>query len=507
MRKTFSFTAVLCLVFSLLWSRIFYLQLVRGRENRQLAEGNRVKIIRTPAPRGVIFDRNGQVLVRNRPEGREYVYHQALAHVLGYLGEADQEELQSIDSFSQFDYSNFPRQEVKVLIGKIGIEREYDHLLRGKEGGVLVETNALGEVAREIKKQPAQEGESLTLSLDLGLQKKAFQLLKGRKGVVVASQPATGQVLALVSSPSFDPNIFTLGEPEAGKIEEVFNNPDKLIFNRAVAGLYPPGSVFKIVTAVAGLEEEVIDQSTTVEDTGQIEAGGRTFGNWYYSQYGKTEGMVDIVKALKRSNDIFFYKVGAWLGSVKLAQWAKYFGLGQPLGIGLPGEAGGLVPTPQWKKENKLEGWYLGDTFITAIGQGNLQLTPLQVNAMAAVIAAQGNLCQPQLLKDQQASCLDLQLKTETLDLVKEGMKQACQSGGTGWPFFTFSPQVGCKTGTAEFADPQERTHAWFSVFAPWDKPEIVLTVLLEGAGEGSEQAAPVAKELLKYWFADKEEK
>jgi len=161
-----------------------------------------------------------------------------------------------------------------------------------------------------------------------------------------------------------------------------------------------------------------------------------------------------------------------------------------------------LVPSPQWKKEHQLKRWYLGDTYITAIGQGDLQLTPLQVNQMAGVIASNGQLCQPHLVAKKTSDkaggfCQDLKIKPKNLKLVKEGMKQACQKGGTAFPFFDFQPVVGCKTGTAEYGDPQDKTHAWFAVFAPWDKPEIVVTVLLEGAGEGSYQAAPVAKKIL----------
>lgn len=483
--KVLPFFIFLGLVFLGLWIRLFYLQVVKGEENRELAEENRIKVIKIPGLRGVIYDRKGQILVRNRPEGREYIYGEALAHVLGYLGETSSEELE--DYYKAGD-----------IVGKMGVEKGNDKVLRGIDGGVLVETGSQGEVIREIKEQEPKEGKSLTLTLDLGLQKKAFQELKARKGVIIASNPKNGQILALLSSPSFDPNIFIL---QTKDIDKVLNDSSQPMFNRAIAGLYPPGSIFKIVTAIAGLEEKKIDKSTLVEDTGEIKIGDFVYSNWYFTQYGKTEGMVDIVKAIKRSNDIYFYKVGEWLGIGRLVEWAKYFDLGARTGIDIPGEAQGLIPTPEWKKKTKLESWYLGDTYITAIGQGNLQLTPLQVNQMSSVIASSGLLCQPHLLKDKDDLCQKLKIKPKNLALVKEGMKQACEEKGTGWPFFDFSPSVGCKTGTAEYGDPQDRTHAWFTVFAPWQEPEIVVTVLLEGAGEGSYQAAPVAKELLEYWF------
>jgi penicillin-binding protein 2 len=489
--KVFPFIVSLSIFFLLLWSRLFQLQLIQGAENRQLSQENRIKLTKIPANRGVIYDRQGEILVRNRPEGREYIYGQVLAHVLGYIGESSELELE--------DY------QLGDLVGKMGIEKYYDRLLRGQDGGVIVETDAQGEIVRELKEIESQPGKSLDLSLDLGLQKKIYQLLEeeGVAGAIIASQPATGEILALVSYPSFDPNIFTLKDKE-NKLNQVLNNASQPMFNRAIAGLYPPGSTFKIVTALAGLEEGKIDAETLVEDTGEIkiERYGQkyTYANWYYTQYGRKEGMVDIIKAIQRSNDIYFYKAGEWLGISSLADWAKYLGAGAVLGIDLPGEASGLVPTPEWKKFNKTESWYLGDTYITAIGQGNLLLTPLQVHQLSSVVAAEGQFCQPHLIKEGNF-CQKLEIKKENLALVKEGMKRACEEKGTAPILADFKPQVACKTGSAEFGDPQDRTHAWFTVFAPVDNPEIVMTVLLEKAGEGSKVAAPLAKEILEYWF------
>jgi len=492
--EAFPFIIFLFISFLILWLRLFQLQTIQGAENRQLSQENRIKIVKIPADRGVIYDRQGEILVRNTPEGREYIYSEALAHVLGYLGEISEEEL---------DGSVYQPGD---SVGKIGLEKYYDQALRGKDGGVIVETDAQGGMVRELKKIEAQTGESLDLTLDLGLQEKVYQLLKEKNmiGAIIVSQASTGQILALVSYPSFDPNIFTKSQED--KINKVLNDSNQPMFNRAVAGLYPPGSVFKIVTAVAGLEEGKIDKSTLVEDEGviEIERYGRkySYSNWYYTQYGAKEGKLDIVKAIKRSNDIYFYKVGEWLGIGQLADWAKYLGLGSVLGIDLPGEAEGLIPTPEWKKLNKTESWYLGDTYITAIGQGNLLLTPLQVHQLASIIASGGQFCQPHfLLADNGNFCRDLGIKKENLDLIREGMKQACEENGTAPVFAGFEPQAACKTGTAEFGDPQDRTHAWFTVFAPVEEPEVVVTVLLEKAGEGSQVAAPIAKEILKYWF------
>lgn len=511
------FIILLFSFFIILWSRLFYLEILQGKQNNLLAQENRIRIIKVPGTRGVIFDRESKILVRNRQDGREYLYPETLAHVLGYLGETDEKDLE--DSF----------YEVFDIIGKSGIEKQYDKILRGRDGRILVETDSLGKIIREIKKEEPQAGKDLALTLDLDLQLKAFSLLKGRKGAIIASNPKTGEILSLVSLPSFDPNLFTLtkqinpvfersaaneeSERQTGfssarnkEINQVLQDPNQPLFNRAITGLYPPGSTFKIVTALSALEEEKITKDTQIEDTGEIKVGPYTYSNWYFLQYGGKDGQVNVVKAIKRSNDIFFYQVGERLGINKLALWSERFGLGKILGIDLPGEAAGLIPTPQWKKEVKTENWYLGDTYITAIGQGNLLLTPLAVNQVTSIIAAQGKSCTPHLLKDRKVNCEALKIKPENLQLVKEGMKEACTKGGTASVFFDFKPQVACKTGTAEYGltgqlKSKAQTHAWFTVFAPADEPEIGVTVLLEGAGEGSKEAAPIARDLLKYWF------
>jgi len=479
--------------FAVLLFRLFWLQIIKGDYYRLLSDENRIKIQELAAPRGVLYDREGNVLVRNRPEGREYVYGLELAHVTGYIGEASAEEIKT------------GKWKLGDILGKFGLEKYYDLKLRGESGGVLVETDVDGKVIREISRQEPKPGEDLKTNIDSEIQKKAIELLASKKGAIVATTPK-GEVLILASSPSFDPNVFTLktAKDQSQKIESIFSNPDQPFFNRAITGLYPPGSTFKIVTSTAGLEEAKIDANTLIEDTGQIKVGIWTFGNWYFNQYGKTEGMVDLVKALKRSNDIYYYRVGELLGISKLANWANYFGFGRETGIDLGGEVGGLVPTPEWKTENKDEAWYLGDTFITAIGQGDLLTTPLQVNMMTNVIASGGLLCQPTLLQSEQEKCEQLKIDKENLELVRKGMTEVCSEGGTAWPFFDFKPQVACKTGTAEYGDPKGKTHAWFTVFAPVDNPEIVVTVLLEEAGEGSDKAAPLAKEILKEWFKEK---
>jgi penicillin-binding protein 2 len=231
-------------------------------------------------------------------------------------------------------------------------------------------------------------------------------------------------------------------------------------------------------------------------------AGTLSFGNWYFLQYGKVEGMVDVIKAIKRSNDIFFYKTGERTGVEKIKKWADIFGLGKPTKIGFD-EAEGIIPSTFWKKEVLKENWYLGDTYNLSIGQGYVGTTPLQTVLVTGVFANGGYLCKPQLLKVGTIHELSLQefskpkckiTRFKNLSLIREGMKQACSAGGTGWPLFDFKIQTACKTGTAESHAKSGLPHAWITVFAPYENPEIALTVLVEEGGQGSDVAGPIAE-------------
>lgn len=597
------FATIYCLAFFVLIWRLFDLTLVRGREFRAMAEGNRVKELVRHAPRGLLLDRTGKPLVVNFvqyrllvpcqqtdqspcvryltvEEGekmiqtglsagnfleldyrRQYLYGTSLTHLVGYTGELSEQEL-------NHGYYATRNYRLGDRVGRAGAEAVFEERLRGRDGRQLLEVDASGQTLRTLGRDPETSGEDITLSVDIGLAQaveKAFP--PGAKGAVVVSKPATGEILTLFSSPGFDANKFSLGM-STEEYRQLMDNPDRPLFNRAIGGVYPPGSTFKIVTALSGLTEGVINATTMFEDVGVIRIGPFSFPNWYFNQYGKTEGMVDVVKAIARSNDIFFYKVGELLGITKLAAWGHKVGLGSPLGIELAGEAGGLVPDPAWKNSTftsaaDLEAhnnqWYLGDTYHVSIGQGYLLTTPLQVNAWTNIVASGGRLCRQTILKSQaglpagtasifkfqKENCKDLGIKKEIVDLVTEGMRRACATGGTGWPLFNFSINkvtdsqidnkhaslsgekkevvavpVACKTGTAEFGDPHNRTHAWFTVFAPLPsevltkegqstndqiitgEPEISITVVVEEAGEGSNVAAPIAKKILEEWFS-----
>lgn len=492
---------LLIAAFSGIGGRLVNLQGLEFKYYRALADENRVKLEIIRATRGVFYDRFGEILVRNLPTARDYIYGETMSHVLGYVGEISQEELEACQEQIKC------QRQMGDLVGKMGLEKEYDLKLRGIDGGILKEHDSQGLVVREIARKEAMAGENLKLTLDAGLQRKAYELLAGRKGAIIASEPGSGEILAIVSGPGFKPD----------QVAKYLDSQDFPLFDRAISGEYPPGSVFKVITGIAALEEGKADETTLIEDTGEIRVGPYRFGNWYFDQYGRKEGKLDIIRAYARSNDIFFYKLGEALGMSMLADWGKYFGLGEVTKIDLPGEARGLMPDPDWKKRQINEAWYLGDTYISAIGQGNILMTPIQVNQMMSVVASGGQWCRPHLIKSEIRStkseiCRKMDIHEKTLALVKEGLKQVTETGGTAFPFFEFKVKgeriyVGGKTGTAEFGpdvtsgQAEKRTHAWITVMAPVDKPQIVATVLLEAAGEGSYQAAPVAKDLLTYWF------
>lgn len=541
----FSITGIfLFLSFLILFLRSFELTIIKGGYYYQQSENNRLRQINLPSPRGRILSRDGQVLLDNlivytdfegnqldRENGllkkargeevvdvlkRRYYLAQSGAHLTGYLGAVTEEELNQI---------RCPQKEINFQlhdqVGRGGLEEEYDCLLTGKEGKRLVEVNSREKIVRELGRVEAQPGRDLIISLDLDLQKFCWQKLKDQKGAIVVLEADTGQVLALVSSPSFNPNHFTWQRDEA-KIESYLTDTGNTPFlNRSLGGAYPPGSVFKPVVALGALAEGKITPETIIEDNGPIIIGQWQYTNWYWNQYGRTEGEVNLVKGLKRSNDIYFYKIGEWLGANNIIKWAEKFGLGEPTGIDLPAEAGGLVPSPEWKKKTKGEPWFLGNTYHLAIGQGDLTATPLQIAMMTAAVANGGKLCRPHLAAPnipKVSNCRDLGINQKHLKVVQEGMFEACRPGGTGFPFFNFTPLVGCKTGTAELGNGTDDAHAWFTLFVPVlstapDTPKVVrqladsgvasrsvvITVFIERGGSGAYVAAPIAREIAEY--------
>lgn len=532
--RTKIFALLVFIIVCALLLRLFYLQVVAGSQNRVLADNNRIRLVGIVAPRGKIFDRNGQVLASSsrifwleneedkkqinsgqkedlEAQGlasenyagslgqiyeevvREYTLGEAAAHVLGYISRVQKEDLAK--------NSNLGLQD---LVGRAGIEETYGDFLAGTSGKKLVEVDASGKKVAILDEVPAKEGTSVHLTIDARLQKVAYEALrKGaqkvgtNRGAIIVASPLTGEVLALASLPSFDPN----------NVGSVTNDPQRPLFNRAVLGNYPPGSIFKIVSALAGLESGKITAETEIEDVGEFYLGDVRFSNWYFTIYGRKDGVLKIERAIARSNDIFFYRLAGETGLEAVRKMAIALGFGQRTGIDLPSEDFGLVPDETWKKSTFNLPWFGGDTLHLSIGQGFMLATPMQISSLVNFMAS-GELTRPYLVRQidsPKISKINPKVIGKNLvsdanfKLVREGMRQACQSGGTGWPFFGAAYTVGCKTGTAEKA--QGNPHAWFSAFAPFEGPQISVTVLVEDGGEGSTVAGPIAREVLDWWF------
>lgn len=530
----FIYVAIIFLFLIILFLRLFQLTIVKGSYYRALSEQNRLREIIIEAPRGEIIDRKGFTIAQSLAPNinqkiepglfksdqritsrRIYNSPEAIAPLIGYRQIADNNDLKNDICQNKLPLGN--------RTGKKGVEKLFDCQLRGRSGKKLVEIDAQGKYLKTVDVIPPTSGNTIQLALDLELQKKSYELVKNVKAAIVVTNPKTGEILASVSSPSFNSQDF---EDSTNKnIQSYLNDKNNPLFNRVTEATYPPASIFKLIVATAALEEKVIDEKTEIEDKGSIKAGVATFGNWYFIQYGKVDGMVDVIKAMKRSNDIFFYKIGEKTGVEKIKKWTDIFGLGKRTEIGL-NEAEGIIPSTFWKKEVLKEDWYLGDTYNLSIGQGYVGTTPLQMALVADVFANGGYLCKPQLLKQNVKTqnfaslptCKRLPISQKTLDLVREGMRQTCLAGGTGWPLFDFSIrpdpakqerqgqalkkiQIGCKTGTAESHAVSGMPHAWISAFAPYDKPEISVTVLVEEGGQGSDVAGPIARDILKAYF------
>lgn len=544
---------MVAIIFIGLLSRLAQLQIVEGAKYRDRSDSNRLAIKTVSAPRGVVIARDGSLLIRNLPVAtlitdeagriqgeadkiapelslelgatesgglifdvtRNYPYGELFAHVTGYVGPVSESEIEA---------GALPT----AVSGRAGIERWYQSQLQGRDGKEYIEINATGKLLRRHQQVQAVSGLDLTTSLEPKLQQALLDAFEGRKGAAVASHPYTGEVFALVSSPSYDPNLFLFEQQWVGDrpkkreakaaLQALLTDDTNPLLNRSIAGTYPPGSVYKIIPSIAGLETETIKADTEIEDSGVITINQFQYRNWYFTKYGRTDGLVDVVTALKRSNDVYYYRLGEWLGPERLAEWSRTFRLGRLSNIDLPGEVPGLVPDPAWKLAAKKERWFLGNTYHMAIGQGDVLVNPVQLNQAFAVVASDGSWCKPRIVTgigDQvtAAECVTLDIAPSSLEPVKRGLEAVCESGGTAFPFFDFSleslgaeyqgerAKVACKTGTAQYVNPDNFTHAWFSVYAPAKDPEIVITVLVEGAGEGSEQAAPIAKKALEVWF------
>lgn len=602
-KKFFLLLGLFMTVFFALFGRLGYLQIARGANFYETAEGNRQRIVPIPAERGLITDRRGRPLTKNIPNfslaltpqnlprdpasrqelvrrlasmthraeedlqrlideygsyslesiiveehldyetallvqiaaadlpgihivrgsKRLYLHEmpteaypdlatttQSLAHVIGYEGKLSREELDALyaDGYLPSD-----------LIGKTGIEKTYENYLRGNYGKKRIEVNALGREQSVLAEVPPTPGFQLTLSIDAAIQGTLEALLRQtlavnnkHRGAAVAIDPRNGEILALVSLPSFDNNLFSSGISSEA-YAALRDHPDTPLFSRAVGGTYPSGSTVKPAVAAAALAEGIITPSSVFLSTGGLRIGKWFFPDWKPGGHGWT----NVVASLAYSVNTFYYYIGGGfeefrgLGVAVMTDYLRRFGFGAELGVDLPGEASGFLPSEEWKQETKGEQWYIGDTYNLAIGQGDLLVTPLQIAAMTSIIANGGTLYRPHAVKEiidpvrsvatpvQPTVIRSSVVPAEHIATVRAGMR-ACVTLGSCRRLSDLPVAVAAKTGTAQWRSDRE-THGWFTSFAPFDNPEIVLTIIVEEGGEGSAIAAPIARDFYAWWW------
>lgn len=449
---------------------------------------------------------------------RRYLGGHNFSHLLGYIGPITSEEMEDP---TRKDY--LPRDE----IGKGGLEQEFERALRGQYGKEQVEVDSKGKIKKVLAAIDPEAGEDLILTIDRRFQDEVSAILdRGRRAagseaaVAVATDPRNGEVLAMVNLPTYDNNMFIEGFSDED-YQNLLNDEGKPLIFRAVNGNYPPGSVIKPVMAIAGLEEGVINKDTVVVDTGAIEVPNKynpdivyRFVSWDLGGLGP----MNIFSAIAKSSDIYFYYVGGGfedfqgLGYERIADYYQKFGLGSPVGIDLAAEGAGLIPSPEWKEEVKNEAWVLGDTYHISIGQGDLLVTPLQVANFTATIANGGTFYRPRVVNKTvntaEGSISELKpevirenfVSRDNVEIVRRAMRETVLSG-SATQLKTLPIEAAGKTGTAQYAN-NTKSHAWFTCFAPYDDPEIALTVLVEGGGEGHDVAVPIAKDILEWYFS-----
>jgi penicillin-binding protein 2 len=583
------------IAFAVLVSRLIYLQAIEGREYRRLSEINSIRLQDIDAPRGLIYDRNNQLLVDNRPSfnlhiilkdakpvgqtlaklsgltgepienlnaqiqknkhqgaytpillkedmgrdllaaievnkydlpgivvrvspRRHYLFPQQASHLIGYVGEISAQELK-MAQYAQIKGGDY--------IGKYGIEKSFETLLRGKRGGRQVEVNATGQVVSVLNTVDAQAGQNITLTIDQHLQSTAENLLEGKAGAVVAIDANDGAVLVMASSPTYDPNWFVVGmTPDQWK--SIVENPFRPLENKAIKAEYPPASTYKIITALAGLEEGIIDENTTYFCPGHYRYGNRVYRCWRRGGHGE----VNVIKAIEQSCDVFFYQVGEALGVDRLAWYAKACGLGVLSGVDLDQESKGLVPTKAWKRKRLGTPWQGGETISVSIGQGFNLVTPLQMAVLAAAVGNGGIRLKPSVIQkihSPRKKTADLRqtqvvgrlpVSPHTLALVRKGLWSAVNGRkGTAKASRFKAMEYAGKTGTAQVVGRKvvegldedqiklmHRDHAWFVAYAPAVAPTIAVAVIVEHGEHGSSAAAPIAREIFRNYFSIDEE-
>jgi penicillin-binding protein 2 len=461
------------------------------------------------------FDLPG-ITVNVKPR-RHYLDRHGAAHLVGYLSEINANELKS---------GKYPGSRSGDFIGKFGVEKAHENYLRGTHGGRQVEVDARGRVIRPLKTVAAQPGHNLILTLDQRVQARAEIRLEGKAGAAVAIEPDTGRILALASTPAFNQNAFVDGM-SAEQWRTLNSNPDHPMVNKAIQGTYPPASTYKIVTAIAGLEEGVIDENTVIHCPGFYKLGDRVSRCWKKGGHGK----MDVIQAIEQSCDVFFYQVGLKLGIDRLAWHAKACGLGARTGIKLDREKAGLIPTAAWKKRRFGIPWQQGETLSVAIGQGYNLVTPLQMAVLTGAIANGGTRYRPTILDRIETADGEtilsntpeiagrLSMTPTTLALVRRGLFDVVQGeAGTARRIRTRGINISGKTGTAQVvalkSDDEEapeevaerhKDHAWFVAYAPSESPQIAVAIIVEHGEHGSSTAAPIAQDMIRAYLIGEE--
>ncbi|MCI7479811.1 MAG: penicillin-binding protein 2 [[Pasteurella] aerogenes] len=453
---------------------------------------------------------------------RHYLYGEPLTHILGYvakINDKDVERLKNEDKYA--DYAGTSD------IGKLGIERYYEDELHGTVGFEEVEVNNRGKVIRKLREQPAVAGKSIHLTIDLELQRYILNLLGNRKGAVVVLDPKDSSVLAMVSTPTYDNNLF-VGGISSADYKRLLEDVNRPLYSRATQGAYPPASTIKPFMSVAALQENVVTPSTTVFDPGYWILPGSTkrFRDWKRSGHGHT----DLNKAIAESSDTYFYQVAYNMGIDRVSSWMNHFGFGMPTGIDILEEASGIMPTRDWKQKKYKRPWVQGDTISVGIGQGYWIATPLQVAKALAVLVNNGKVNTPHLMKYIEGDKIEPykdpllyedinEPKQQYWELAKRGMYNVVNaSNGTGRkPFIGTNYHVAGKSGTAQvFSLKENQTynagnlvkelhdHAWFVGFAPYENPKMVVAVILENAGGGGSNAGPVVRSVMDYYLNER---
>lgn len=582
-RRIEALVVIVVLVIVTLIARLGYLQVMEGDYYARLADGNRIRLVPAMAPRGLFYDRNGELLVSNRPgftvsllsitgpvpdaviarlsvllkldekeiyakikqhSGfdpihikndvgpevitvleeqksdfpgvvievqpiRNYVNKDLAAHIFGYVSEINDTELEArkVEGYKSGD-----------IVGKFGLEKVYDKELRGIDGGGQVEVDVTGKPVQILGKKEPIPGSNLTLTIDDRIQKAAEKALdeqlyylqvntqfkKAKAAAIVVMNPQTGEILAMVSRPAFDPNLFARGI-SSKDWKNINENPYYPLDNKAITGEYPPGSTFKIVTGAAALEEGRVTPEEKILDTGK---------HWIIPKVnasGEALGWINFKEALSHSDNVYFYEMGNRLGIDALEKYARLFGLGEKTGINLPYESDGLVANRKYKEKVFEEDWYLAETFDAAIGQGFNLATPLQMASVLSQVANGGKRFRPYLVSKitdasgkviqvfEPEKLADLPISKQTMDLIRESLRDVAKEGTASSIFRNFPVPIAGKTGTAENSHGND--HSWFVAYGPYDAPNIVVAVLVEQGGFGSTSAVPIGKKILEAAF------